>query len=133
MPRPDKQINSRGPLYAPVSSSRAVVWKKHAGPETAEVSDEPSPAMEITIDDLTVSTVSTQAAPPPDGTSKWVTRATSAQLPRADDVADSVAMGSGTRREPQPTRTEWVVTRSIEGRTYRRSDALTTVDEHSGS
>lgn len=138
MPRPDKQINSSGPLYAPVSSARPVVWKKRAGPETVDVSDGPSGSIEITIDDLTVSIPSAlvrEAALSPEAAlsleegSKWAQRPTSAQLP----LATEADVGSGVRREPPPTRTEWVVTRTVEGRSYRRTDVLTTVEEHSGA
>ncbi|MFO7700011.1 MAG: hypothetical protein R6W79_05345 [Acidimicrobiia bacterium] len=133
MPRPDKQMNDRGPLDGPVSASRPVVWKKRAGPESIEVSDEFSAAIGITVDDLTVTTEPTM---PHEEISKWTARATSAQLPIANEVANEVAddevVGSGVRLEPQPARTEWVVTRSIEGRTYRRTDVLTTIQEHPG-
>jgi hypothetical protein len=129
VPRPDKQISNRGPLDGPVSASRPVVWKKYAGPETIEVSDDPSAPMEVTIDGLTIST---QPSPPPGEISKWATRATSAQLPLANDEVEGPVEPVG-RPEPQPTRTEWVVTRTIDGRTYRRTDVLTTVEDHAGA
>jgi hypothetical protein len=134
VPRPDKQISNRGPLDGPVSASRPVVWKKRAGPESIEVSDESSAAIGITVDDLTVTTEPTM---PHEEISKWTARATSAQLPIANEVANGAAddevVGSGVRLEPQPARTEWIVTRSIEGRTYRRTDVLTTIQEHAGA
>ncbi|HSJ71034.1 MAG TPA: hypothetical protein VLA29_05220 [Acidimicrobiia bacterium] len=129
MPRPDKQINNRGPLDGPVSASRPVVWKKYAGPEMIEVADDSSAAMEVAVDDITVST---QPAPPPEEISKWTARATAAQLPRAA-VSDDFVVEPRTRPEPRTTRTEWVVTRTIDGRTYRRTDVLTTVEEHAGA
>lgn len=134
MPRPDKKIDNRGPLDGPVSASRPVVWKKYAGPESIEVSDEPSAEIGITVDDITVTT---QPTMPAEEISKWTARATSAQLPIANEVANEVAdaevVEPEARRKLDPTRTEWVVTRSIEGRTYRRTDVLMTIQEHSGA
>lgn len=131
MPRPDKQISNRGPLDGPVSASRPVVWKKYAGPETIEASDDGFAPVDITVDDITVVTRSAppESPAPPEEISKWTARATAAQLPLAA-VSEDVVIQPSTR---PTTRTEWVVTRSVEGRTYRRTDVLTTVEEHSGA
>lgn len=122
MPRPDKPINSRGRLEDDTSSSRAHSWTKHGGPETTGGFRGAPSTIEVTVDDLTI------IDPPPEALSqpsKWDSRGTAAQLPVTANVPD----------EPQPIGPveepvrEWVVLRSIEDRTYRRTDALTVISE----
>ena len=116
MPRPDKQINSRGPLDAPTSSSRAETWTKHGGPETAEGFRGAPTSIEMTVDDLTVVDDREMVDTAP---SKWEQRGTAAHMPMPESAPADV------RR----IITEWVVQREIDGRTYRRTDALTVVDD----
>jgi len=115
MPRPDKQIN---PVRVDDSdsSSRSRVWTKYGGAETVEGhSGAPSSAesvvVEVTVDDITVTDY------PDASDSKYTTRGTSAH-------------GFGVPDEFTAKRvelvTEWVIDRTIEGRTYRRTDSLVT-------
>lgn len=115
MPRPDKPINSRGRLDDPMSPSRAVRWTKHGGPESLEgYRGAPSP-IEIEVDDVTIIDPGPDIGEP----SKWEQRGTSAHIPTTE------AQPAVQRRK------EWVVVRTVEGRTYRRTDALTAVEEPS--
>jgi hypothetical protein len=107
MPRPDKPITP-GRLDSDISSSRAHRWSKRGGPETVEDQSDPPSVVDIVVDDITVS-VSGQA----DDESKYSQRASSAHIPDLEVVPE--------RAEPIY---KWVVDRSIEGRVYRRTDAL---------
>jgi hypothetical protein len=107
MPRPDKPITP-GRLDGDASSSRAHRWSKHGGPETADVDRAAPSTLDVVVDDITVST-SDQS----DDESKYAQRASSAHVPDLEVVPDHV--------EPMY---EWVVDRAIEGRIYRRTDAL---------
>jgi hypothetical protein len=107
MPRPDKPITP-GRLDSEAPSSRAHRWSKHGGPETVEGQRGAPSAVDIVVDDITVS-VSDQ----PEADSKYAQRASSAHVPDLE-VAPK-------RAEPIH---EWVVDRSIDGRAYRRTDAL---------
>jgi hypothetical protein len=117
MPRPDKQIDP-GQLDGPVSSPRAQSWTKYGGAETVEghrgapSSDDPV-IVEVTVDDITVTDY-------PDGmTSKYTTRGTAAHgigLPPEDLINTPVRFV-----------TEWVIDRTVEGRTYHRTDRLVMV------
>ena len=117
MPRPNKPINNRGPLDAPASSSRAATWTKHGGPETAgNVRGAPSAieateTVELVVEDITI----IESASVDDQLSKWDRRGTAAHIPNDDAVIGL---------PPRATHKEWVVERSVEGRTYRRTDAL---------
>ncbi len=111
MPRSDKPINPTGRLDDPVSSSRAVRWTKYGGIETADGVRGAPTTVEVTVDDITVID---EAPPTP---SKWEQRGASAQI-----AADSP---SKPAVEPEKV---WVVDRVIEGRTYRRTDALVAVE-----
>ena len=116
MPRPDKPINSRGRLDDDVSSSRAHSWTKHGGPESVDgFRGAPSSSVEVTVDDITIIDDGPAAQ-----VSKWDQRATAAHIPLDDPITP--------RAEPER---EWVVLRTIEGRTYRRTDALTVVEASS--
>lgn len=116
MPRPDKQINP-GRLDGPVSSGRAQVWTKYGGPETVEghrgapSSTEPV-VVEVTVDDITITDY------PDESDSKYTTRSTAAHGIGVDDDA---------KDKPVEFVDEWVVNRSIEGRTYHRTDTLVSV------
>lgn len=107
MPRPDKPITP-GRLDGDVPSSRAHRWSKHGGPETVEGPRGTPSAIDIVVDDITVSIPEQTEAE-----TKYAHRPTSAHLPE---------------REVVPKRTEpiyeWVVDRSIHDRIYRRADAL---------
>ena len=117
MPRPDKPINSGGRLDDPASSSRAVKWTKHGGIESSEGFRGTPSTVEITVDDITV------VDPPPTvEVSKWEQRGTSAHIPAEAPAAP----------RPDPV-TEWVVVRTIEDRTYRRTDELTVVEDSAGA
>lgn len=117
MPRPDKPINSGGRLDGEVSSSRAHTWTKHGGPESVDgFRGAPSSStVEVTVDDVTIVETPAEAQP-----TKWERRATAAHIP--DDEAFTPRV--------EPVR-EWVVLRTIEDRTYRRTDALTVVERTS--
>ena len=122
MPRPDKPINRRGSLDEEGSSSRGTTWTKHGGPETLETFRGSPSSVEVTVDDITVVETSGETAPLP---SKWEARSTSAQLPATAEVPED-PQPAQPAREPV---SEWVVVRTIEGRTYRRTDALTVVSD----
>lgn len=115
MPRPDKPINSRPSLDGPVTSSRPTRWTKHGGPETVDGFRGAPSSVEVTVDDLTVITSDPAQVEQP---SKWEQRGTSAHIAEPEDT---VSPGSTQRRR------EWVSDRRIDGRTYRRTDALVIV------
>lgn len=117
MPRPDKEI-SPGRLDGPTSSSRSSSWTKYGGPETVEghrgVPSSVEPILEITVDDITV----TDRPEMPD--SKYTTRGTAAY---GAGLADEDLLP----KKPAEVVREWVVDRVVEGREYRRTDLLVTV------
>lgn len=124
MPRPDKPINSGGRLDGPASSSRGTTWTKHGGPEGLEGFRGAPSSIEVTVDDITIveepEAPTTDEAPVGDAEptaplSKWDQRGTAAHIPVEDPVPAA---------EPVM---EWVVLRTIEDRTYHRTDALTEV------
>lgn len=126
MPRPDKPINSRGRLDEATSPSRAASWTKHGGPETLGGFRGAPSSIEVTVDDITIVDPPVEAITEP---SKWEQRGTAAQIPAT----------AGQPVDPQPRVpvrepvTEWVVLRTIDGRTYRRTDALTVVSDPAGA
>jgi hypothetical protein len=113
MPRPDKEINP-GRLDGPISPSRSQSWTKYSGAETVEGNRGASNAVEITVDDITVTEV------PDERDSKYETRGTSAHgigLPEDKLKASRIEYVK-----------EWVVDRTVEDRIYRRSDKLIMVE-----
>ena len=114
MPRPDKPIRP-GRLDDPVSPSRAQAWTKHGGPG-GQTGFRGAPSdLEIEVDDITVVQESEEL---PDAT-KYDARATAAHLLYDEDYVETPVF--------EVVR-HWTVTRSIEGRTYTRSDAATYVE-----
>jgi len=116
MPRPDKQINP-GRLHDPVSSGRSQVWTKYGGRETVDghrgtPSSTESVVVEVTVDDITVTDY------PEESDSKYATRGTAAQ---------GIGVPDDPKTKPVEFVDEWVVDRIIEGRTYRRTDTLVSV------
>jgi hypothetical protein len=112
MPRPDKEFKPGlqggrldGPISPPVHS-----WTKYGGPETAETHRGSPSTIEVTVDDITV------VERAEDAESKYTTRGTSAH--------DMVIPGVDHRSRSVSFVKEWTVSRSVEGRTYRRSDEL---------
>jgi hypothetical protein len=117
MPRPNKRIipgREHGQLDGPVSSARAHTWTKYGGPETVEGRGDSPNTVEVTVDDVTVIEYEGETA------SKYVTRGTSAH---GIDVPDA-----GHPPRPVSFVKEWIVARTIEGRTYRRSDTLEMIE-----
>ena len=116
MPRPDKEINP-GRLDGPVSSGRSEVWTKYGGAETVEGHRSPpssteSVVVEVTVDDITVTDY------PDDSDTKYTTRST---------AAHGIGIADDLKEKPVEFVDEWVVNRSIEGRTYHRTDTLVRV------
>lgn len=117
MPRPDKEINpgsDLGNLDGPISSARTHSWTKHSVPRTLE--DHPgSPSdLEVESDDVTIVEHEDETA------SKYTTRGT---------VAHGIGLPDTDRpSQPIPIVKEWIVTRTIEGRIYRRSDELAFIE-----
>ncbi len=106
--RPKKPIKP-GDLSQPVGSSRGSVWKKHAGPEFASQYE---PDGSLLIDPVTQETVAEIDLTDTDNVSIEVvidSPETSPDQPAPRPIVD------------QPTYT-WLSERSIEGRTYRRTD-----------
>jgi hypothetical protein len=116
MPRSDKPINSGNQLDAPVPGSRAHVWTKHGGPETADGFRGAPTSTEVTVDDITVVTTDM-----PEAVSKWDRRGTSAHLAPGGDDVQPVVRDVEVRRE-------WTVVRSVEGRSYHRRDEVRFVE-----
>lgn len=130
MPRPDKPINSGASLDGPTTSLRPQTWTKHGVMESTDPPQDDTGAdvamagessvqaetVEVAVDDVTVVHRMPDAIP-----SKYAGRMSAAHL-YTDAPADPM---------PEPE-TEWVVERSIEGRTYRRIDTLTIVDDATG-
>jgi hypothetical protein len=90
------------------------VWRKYGGPETVEGHQRSPGTVEVTVDDVTIVEHEDETA------SKYTTRGTSAHeigLPDAEH-----------RSQPASFVKEWIVTRTVEGRTYRRSDKLVMVE-----
>lgn len=113
MPRPDKEINP-GQLDESVSAPRTHSWTKYGGAETAEGHRGTPTTVEVTVDDLTVTEV------PDDAESKYTTRGTAAHgvgLPEETLAKNRVEVVR-----------EWVIDRTVEGRTYRRTDKLVQVE-----
>ena len=107
MPRPDKEINP-GRLDGPISASRRYSWTKYGEAETADSSLDPADTVEITVDDITVTQSSNELS------SKYVTRGT---------AAHGTGMPEPEFKRPASEYVkEWVVDRTVEGRTYRRVD-----------
>jgi len=117
VPRPDKEINpgsDSGKLDDPVSSARTHTWSKYGGPETVETHRGPPSSLEVEAGDVTIVEHEDESA------SKYTTRGTAAH-------------GIGLPEEARGSRPilfirEWIVTRKIEGRIYRRSDELVMVE-----
>ena len=113
MPRPDKEINP-GRLDGPISPARSYSWTKYGETETVESRLDSPDTVEVAVDDITVTQSSGEPA------SKYMARGTSAH-------------GIGLPEEtPNTSRTEyareWVIDRTVEGRTYRRVDKLVMVE-----
>ncbi len=117
MPRPDKEINpgrDLGNLDGPISSARTHNWTKYGGSRTTE-SHRGSPSdLEVEADDVTI------VEHEDDTASKYTTRGTAAHGVRLPDT--------GRPTQPISFVKEWIVTRTIEGRTYRRSDEFMIVE-----
>ena len=108
MPRPTKNITP-GSLTDPVPAARSRVWRKHAGPEH---SSQYEPDGTILVDAMTHETV--------------------AEIDLTDVESPVIEVKETTSLdvvEPEPVVTRvWVTERTIEGRTYRRSDSLVPED-----
>ena len=113
MPRPDKEINpgsDLGNLDGPTSSARTHSWTKYGGPRTTESQGGSPSDLEVEADDVTIVEHEGETA------SGYAARGTAAHgiaLPDTDRPS-----------QPIPIVREWIVTRTIEGRIYRRSDEL---------
>ena len=113
MPRPTKRIEP-GSLTDPVVAARSSVWRKHASPEHA-AQYEPDGA--ILVDALTHETVAHVD----------LTEVSKPTVSLVEDVPPPAP-------EVQPTISfVWTSERTIDGRTYRRSDALIPESEASES
>ena len=113
MPRPDKKINS-GRIDGPVSPARSSAWTKYGEAETVGDRVESPSTFEIVVDDITV----TQSSDELD--SKYTTRGTSAH---------GVGLPHEMLKTPRVEYVrEWVIDRTVEGRTYRRVDKLVMVE-----
>jgi hypothetical protein len=113
MPRPDKEINP-GQLDGHADPARSQSWTKYGGAETVDSQRGAPGAVEVTVDDITVTEV------PDDAESKYTIRGT-------------VAHGIGLPEEMLAKGRvefvrEWTVDRTVEGRTYRRADKLVMVE-----
>ena len=106
MPRPSKSITP-GSLTDPVPAARSSVWRKHAGPEH---SAQYEPDGTLLVDAMTHETVEVI-----DLTEVEARRAAKARVPVEPAVAQLECVVAY----------EWVTERSVDGRTYRRSDKLT--------
>lgn len=114
MPRPDKRIVPGPDVGAPTGGARSYRWTKYDGPETADnVRSTPS-TLEVTVDDITVVTSTTEEI------SKFDARGTAAHVIPIEE-AEPVKRVTELRKE-------WVTERSIDGRTYRRTDASMLVE-----
>ncbi len=117
MTRPDKRISpgrEHGQLDGPVSSPRAHTWTKYGGPETVEGRGGSPDTVEVTVDDVTIIEREGETA------SKYMSRGTSAHGIHVPDAGHPPRRVSFVK--------EWIVARTIEGRTYRRSDTLVMVE-----
>lgn len=112
MPRPDKNIRP-GQLDEPVSSARSHSWTKYGGPETVEGHKGGQGSVEVTVDDITVTEHGGKFE------SKYTTRGTSAHGMGVVDDVDS---------PPVEVVRKWIVDRTVEGRTYRRTDRLVMIE-----
>jgi hypothetical protein len=113
MPRPDKEINP-GRLDGPISPARSSAWTKYGEAETADSRVESPNTIEIVVDDITV----TQSSDELD--SKYTTRGTSAH---------GIGLPEEMLKKPRVEYVrEWVIDRTVEGRTYRRVDKLVMVE-----
>jgi hypothetical protein len=119
MPRPDKRIVPGPDVGAPSGGVRSYRWTKYDGPETADNARVTPTTLEISVDDVTVVTdVET------DDISKWDQRGTAAHVIEIEE-AEPVQRITEYRKE-------WIIDRSIDGRTYRRSDVMTMVEVRPG-
>jgi hypothetical protein len=101
-------------LDGPISSARTHNWTKYGGSRTTE-SHRGSPSdLEVEADDVTI------VEHEDDTASKYTTRGTAAHGVRLPDT--------GRPTQPISFVKEWIVTRTIEGRTYRRSDEFMIVE-----
>ena len=117
MPRPDKEINPGshlGDLDGSVSGARAHSWTKHGGPETVEGHRGSPSDLEVGAGDVTIVEHAGETE------SKYQTRGTAAHGIGLPD--------EGHRSKPISFVKEWIVTRTIEGRVYRRTDELVMVE-----
>jgi hypothetical protein len=113
MPRPDKEINP-GRLDGPESRPSRESWTKYGGPETADAHRGSSGTVEVTVDDITVT------ERPDDSGSKYTTRGTAAH---GVGLSEEVL-----KKDRVEFVREWVIDRTVEGRTYRRTDKLIMVE-----
>ena len=111
MPHSGKKITPSPVVGGRASSSRGASWTKYGGAAGADEHTGVPTEISVVIDDITVVQTS-------DPQSKYDERPSSAVLVPADDTARPVQV----KRSP-----EWVSDRTVEDRTYRRHDELTTV------
>jgi hypothetical protein len=110
MPHSGKKYTS-SPVAGRSSSSRGASWSKYGGAETADVHEGIPTEITIEFDGITVVESS-------EASSKYEDRPSSAPLPPRAETAPVVEVKRTS---------EWVSTRSIDGRMYRRRDELITV------
>lgn len=124
-PRPNKPINrgtDGGSLDSPVSRPRQHTWTKYGEANLGTSS------IEVTVDDLTILEGDEPPADQPGTpTSKYAQRS----MPGHAKVVAAAEAGPGEPGAEQKVRRvrDWVSTRSIEGRIYRRTDAATWIEE----
>ncbi len=111
MSRADKKITP-GRLDGPATPSRGRSWTKYGGIESVDGRDGAPTEVVVDLSDAGKPDAHSTAV-----TSKYMERSFGAQLPPLPDADD----------EPEVViTTEWVMERSIDGRTYRRHDELVT-------
>jgi hypothetical protein len=108
MPHSGKKFTS-SPGAGRSSSSRGASWSKYGSADAADVHEGIPSEITVVVDEITV-------VQSPDTQSKYDDRPSSA--PPLVEVAPVAAV---------KRKSEWVSTRSIDGRTYRRRDELITV------
>ncbi|MDJ0790618.1 MAG: hypothetical protein QNJ71_01860 [Acidimicrobiia bacterium] len=113
MPRPDKPINP-GRLNDPVASSRAHAWTKHGGPGGQTGFEDTPEEIEVEVDDLIIVHDGTV-----EQSSKWAQRSTAAHIDYGQEYVPTPVF---------EVEKQWTVARTVEGRTYTRSDSATYVE-----
>lgn len=112
MPRPDKSIDP-GRLDGTPPSSRAHSWTKYGDAETVDGPRGAPSTVEVTVDDITVAELPDVEA------TKYTTRSTASH--------DVGTPDDGITKARIKVVQEWVVDRTIEERTYHRTDKLVMV------